>query len=223
MQLASFIDHTVLKPATTLADVAKVCSEAAAYNFAAVCVPPVYVQQSMGFLKSSGVKVATVIGFPFGYTYTSAKLQEIKEAIKDGAQEVDVVHNLTALKNGDLDYLKKEMEAITTFLKPHATTLKVIIESSLLSDDEVIKCCQIYQNYKVDFLKTSTGYAEGGATVHAVQLMRAHLPPAIQIKASGGIRDYAFAQSLVAAGATRLGCSASVAILNGAPANDTTY
>jgi len=214
MQLASFIDHTILKQTTTLADVERVCSEAKQYRFASVCVPPVYVADAMGFLKSSGVKVCTVIGFPFGYHAVPVKLEEAKKAVADGADELDMVLNITALKNGDLDVLKHEVETLSTFSKAHSRILKVIIESGVLSDDEIILCCALCKNYPVNFLKTSTGYAEQGATIHAVQLMRQHLPSTIQIKASGGIKTASFARELLAAGATRLGCSASVAIVN---------
>lgn len=217
MQLAPFIDHTILAQTTTRADVQRVCAEAAQYHFAAVCIPPVYVADAMGFLKSSDVNVCTVIGFPFGYHALSVKLEEAKKAVADGADELDMVMNITALKNGDTDLLKREIETLSTFSKAHAKTLKVIIESGVLSDDEIITCCNICKNFPVNFLKTSTGYAERGASVHAVQLMRQHLPSAIQIKASGGIKTAVFARALIAAGATRLGCSASVAIINETP------
>src|SRR5215217_8458596 len=136
MQLASFIDHTILKQTTTRTEVQRVCNEAKQYQFAAVCIPPVYVPDAMGFLKSSGVKVCTVIGFPLGYHANSVKLEEMKKAVKDGADELDMVLNIAALKNGDLDVLNYELEAASTFSKAHAKTLKVIIESGILSDDE---------------------------------------------------------------------------------------
>ena len=222
MQLAPFIDHTVLAQATTNADVARVCAEARHYGFAAVCVPPVYVRQSMGFLKSSGVKVCTVIGFPFGYHTVAAKLEEAKQAVEDGADELDMVINLTALKNGDLGLLETEIEALATFSKAHARTLKVIIESGILTDAEIIVCCDICRRHPVAFVKTSTGFAAHGATVHAVQLMRRHLPSSMGIKASGGVKTAVFARELIGAGATRLGCSASVAIVNDTD-TDTNY
>lgn len=214
MQLASFIDHTVLKQTTTQADVTRVCAEAIQYGFAAVCIPPVYVTAAMGFLKSSPVKLCTVIGFPFGYHAVPVKLEEAKQAVADGAGELDMVLNIAALKNGNLECLKQEIDVLSTFSNAHVKTLKVIIESGILSDEEIIACCNICKNYPVNFLKTSTGYAERGATVHAVQLMRNHLPSSIRIKASGGIKTAAFARELIHAGATRLGCSASVAIVN---------
>lgn len=214
MQLVPFIDHTILKQTTARADVERVCAEAVQYHFATVCLPPVYVADAMGFLKRSDVKVCTVIGFPFGYHQVSVKLEEAKQAVQDGADELDMVLNLTALKNGDLQILEQEVETLSTFSKAHARTLKVIIESGILTDEEIILCCDLCKKYPVHFLKTSTGYTERGASVHAVQLMRQHLPSTIQIKASGGIKTASFARELIAAGATRLGCSASVAIVN---------
>ncbi|HUQ96952.1 MAG TPA: deoxyribose-phosphate aldolase [Chitinophagaceae bacterium] len=213
MLLAPFIDHTILKQTTTQPEVQRLCAEAAQYGFAAVCIPPVYVATAMGFLKSSTVKVCTVIGFPFGYHAVSVKLEEARKAVADGADELDLVLNLTALKNGDLALLENELETISTFSKAHAKTLKVIIESGILTDAEIKTCCAICKAFPVNFLKTSTGFAERGASVHAVQLMRAQLPSTIAIKASGGIKTAQFAQELLAAGATRLGCSASVAIV----------
>lgn len=213
--LAQFIDHTVLKNTTASADVARVCEEAIAYGFAAVCVPPYFVQDARRLLESGSVKLATVIGFPFGYHHYKTKEEEARLALGEGADELDAVMNLSAFKSNDLAYLETEIEMLSRLTAESGKTLKVIIESGVLSDDEIVKCCDLYKRYPVQFLKTSTGYAEKGASVEAVQLMRQHLPPPIQIKASGGIRDAAFARALVEAGATRLGCSAGVAIVNG--------
>lgn len=217
MSLAQFIDHTVLKPTTTLADIEKICEEAARYGFAAVCVPPYYVKDARSILQNSPVKVATVIGFPFGYSHFSAKLAEARQAISEGADELDMVMNLAAFKSNDMAYLESEIGEMTNLTSGHGVTLKVIVESGILSGEEIIKCCELYKHYKIGYMKTSTGYAEKGATLEAVQIMRMHLPPSIQIKASGGIKTYEFAQQLVDAGATRLGCSASVAIVKGVP------
>ena len=214
MSIAQLIDHTILKPTTTLAEIEKLCAEAAQYGFATVCVPPYFVAAAKRFLDvSNGVGVATVIGFPFGYSAITAKAAEVQEAIDNGADELDMVINLAAVKAQDWDYLKKEIETVSALSSKSGKTLKLIIESGILTDDEIIKCCEIYQQYPVQFLKTSTGYAERGASVEAVQLMRQHLPSNIQIKASGGIKTLSFAQQLVQAGATRLGCSASIAIV----------
>jgi deoxyribose-phosphate aldolase len=159
------------------------------------------------------VKVATVIGFPFGYSTVKAKLAEVEQAIEDRADELDIVINLIALKEGNWALLEEEMTVLTDRAHAAHQLVKVIIESGVLTDEEVIRCCGVYARVGVDFLKTSTGYAEKGATVAAVKLMRQHLPEGIRIKASGGIRDAVFARELIAAGAQRLGCSAGVKIV----------
>lgn len=215
MQISQYIDHTLLKPTTLISDIEKLCADARQYKFAAVCVPPPFVKQAAASLAGTGIKTATVIGFPFGYSAVEAKLAEILLAIVDGADELDIVINLVALKNNDWPYLANELNHLLPVAHNKGKVVKIIIESGVLTDDEIIKCCELYGAAGVDFLKTSTGYAEKGASVHAVQLMRQHLPPQVQIKASGGIRTYEFASELIAAGATRLGCSASVAIVSG--------
>lgn len=215
MDLAPYIDHTILKPTTLVAEVEKLCKEAAEYGFAAVCVPPNFVKKTKEFLLGTKVKVATVIGFPFGYSAVEAKLAEIVLAMVDGVDELDVVANISAIKNQDWVYLANELNHIMPVVKSKNKTIKIIIESGILTNDEIIKCCELYGVAGIDYLKTSTGYAEKGASVEAVKLFRLHLPEAVQIKASGGIRNYDFAAELVAAGATRLGCSASIAIVNG--------
>jgi deoxyribose-phosphate aldolase len=218
MRLNHLIDHTVLKPTTLISDVEKCCKEAKQYGFAAVCIPPPFVKMASSLLKETNVKVGTVIGFPFGYSAIEAKLAESVLAMVDGADELDVVINLIALKNQDWTYLASELNHLMPVIKKEKKTLKIIIESGILTDEEIIKCCQLYGVADIDFLKTSTGYAEKGASLHAVALFKANLPANMGIKASGGIRDYAFAADLVQAGATRLGCSASVAIVTD-PAN----
>ncbi|MEO8171965.1 MAG: deoxyribose-phosphate aldolase [Sediminibacterium sp.] len=223
MKLNHYIDHTVLKPTTLVSDIEKLCSEAKQYQFAAVCVPPNFVKKAKALVDGSSVKVATVIGFPFGYSAVESKIAEILLAMVDGADELDVVINISAIKNNDWLYLANEINHIMPIIRSKNKVIKIIIESGILTDDEIIKCCEIYGLAGIDYLKTSTGYAEKGATVEAVKLFRLHLPANIQIKASGGIRDYAFAKQLVDAGATRLGCSASVAIVEGAPAGEGSY
>ncbi len=213
MTIARYIDHTILKPTTTLAEVEKICDEARQYQFAAVCVPPLFVKKAKEILNSSPVKVATVIGFPFGYSAIEAKVAEIVLAIVDGADELDMVINISAIKNNDWQFLANEINTILPIVKNRNKVLKVIIESGILTDDEIIKCCDIYGAAGVDYIKTSTGYAEKGASVHAVQLIRKHLSDAIKIKASGGIKTYQFAKELVDAGADRLGCSSSLTIV----------
>ncbi len=212
MNIASYIDHTVLKPTTTITDVEKLCAEAMQYDFAAVCVPPLFVKKAKELTAGSSVKVATVIGFPFGYSAIEAKVAEIILAILDGADELDMVINISAIKNKDWQFLASEINTVMPIIKGKGKIIKVIIESGVLTDEEIITCCDIYGAAGVDFMKTSTGYAEKGATVHAVQLMRAHLASTIKIKASGGIKDYDFALQLINAGADRIGCSSSVKI-----------
>ena len=223
MQLARYIDHTILKPTTTIADVEKLCSEATQYGFAAVCVPPPFVKKAKELTGNLEVKTATVIGFPFGYSAVEAKIAEVLLAMVDGADELDIVINLIALKNGDWQYLANEINHLVPLIKQKEKVVKIIIESGVLTDDEIKKCCELYGAAGIDYLKTSTGYAEKSATVEAVKLMRSNLPRDVQIKASGGIRTYGFAKELVEAGATRLGCSASVAIVEGAPAGADGY
>lgn len=213
MQLNRYIDHTILKPTTTLEDIKKLCMEAVEYDFAAVCVPPPFVKLAKTFVGNTNTKVATVIGFPFGYSAIEAKVAESVLAIIDEADELDMVANILAIRNGDWAYLEKEIATIMPIIRNKQRVIKVIIESGILLEEEIIKCCELYARYGVDFVKTSTGYAEKGASVEAVKLMRKHLPANIQIKASGGIRTFAFAEELVNAGATRIGASASVELM----------
>ena len=216
MSLNKYIDHTILKPTCLVADIEKLCAEAKQYDFAAVCVPPNFVKLAKEKLAGSSVQVATVIGFPFGYSATEAKIAEIILAMVDGADELDVVANISAIKNGDWSAIADEINHIMPIIRSKGKVVKIIIESGVLTDDEIIKCCDIYGIAGIDYLKTSTGYAEKGASVEAVKLFRKHLPDQVQIKASGGIRDYATAQLMIDAGATRIGCSAGVAIVSGA-------
>jgi deoxyribose-phosphate aldolase len=215
MSLNKYIDHTVLKPTCLVSDIEKLCAEAKQYDFAAVCVPPHFVKLAKEKLLGSDVKVTTVIGFPFGYSATEAKIAEIILAMVDGADELDVVANISAIKNGDWSAIADEINHIMPIIRSKGKVVKIIIESGVLTDDEIIKCCDIYGIAGIDYLKTSTGYAEKGASVEAVALFRKHLPELVQIKASGGIRDYATAKLMIDAGATRIGCSAGVAIVSG--------
>ncbi|HEX8356104.1 MAG TPA: deoxyribose-phosphate aldolase [Segetibacter sp.] len=223
MNLNSYIDHTILKPTTLVAEIEKLCAEAREYTFAAVCVPPPFVKKCRELLQASPVKVATVIGFPFGYSAVEAKLAEILLSMVDGADELDVVVNLLAIKNNDWLYLSNEINHIMPVVKSKGKKIKIIIESGVLTIDELLKCCELYGAAGIDYLKTSTGYADAGATVEAVRIMRKNLPPHIQIKASGGIRTYEFAKELIGAGATRLGCSAGIAIVNQQPQQPSNY
>ena len=216
MPLNKYIDHTILKPTCLVADIEKLCAEAKQYDFAAVCVPPNFVKLAKELVVGSDVKVATVIGFPFGYSATEAKIAEIILAMVDGADELDVVANISAIKNADWSAIADEINHIMPIIRSKGKTVKIIIESGVLTNDEIIKCCDIYGVAGIDYLKTSTGYADKGASVEAVQLFRKHLPESVHIKASGGIRDYTTAQQMINAGATRIGCSAGVAIVSGA-------
>jgi deoxyribose-phosphate aldolase len=211
--IASYIDHTLLKPATRKSDVDKLCDEAREYGFAAVCVPPYYVHQAYEHLRGTQVKVATVIGFPLGYTKAAPKQVEVIQAIADGADELDMVINLAALFSADEQTLRREIEMVLPEVHAQGKVLKLIIESGILSAEQIRYCCALYAQYPVDFLKTSTGFAEKGASIESVRLMRSLLPPHIQIKASGGIRHYDQVKQYIEAGATRIGCSASVAIM----------
>lgn len=212
MNIAPYIDHTILKPSATIAEIEALCADALSYNFKAVCVPPFYVKAAKQLLHHSDVQVATVIGFPFGYDSTDSKLTAIRQALKDGADELDIVHNIAALKNADWTYLSKEIALCLQPIRLADKIIKVIIESGILTEKEIVQSCALYARHKVDFVKTSTGYAEKGASIEAVKLMRAHLPEAVQIKASGGIRTYEALKEYVAAGATRIGTSSGVQI-----------
>lgn len=213
-EINRYIDHTTLKQATSEKDVKVLCDEARQYNFAAVCVPPYWIRDSKEYLKGTEVKVATVIGFPFGYSCIDAKVAEVHDAVREGADEVDMVANVSAIKRGDFKHIEQEIAMVISAVRGYPQlAIKVIIESGVLSDEEIIRCCEIYGKAGIDYLKTSTGFAEKGASVHAVELFRRHLPASVQIKASGGIRSIDDARSYIAAGATRLGCSAGVQIM----------
>jgi deoxyribose-phosphate aldolase len=220
LPIYKYIDHTVLKPTCLVSDIHKLCEEAKQFEFAAVCVPPNFVKLAKEYTTGTEVKVATVIGFPFGYSATEAKIAEIILAMLDGADELDIVANISAIKNADWAYIADEINHIMPIIRSKGKTVKIIIESGVLTNEEIIACCDIYGAAGIDYLKTSTGYAEKGASVETVKLFRKHLPAAIQIKASGGIRDYETAKQMIDAGATRIGCSAGVSIVTGAKMDD---
>lgn len=215
-QIAQYIDHTLLKSTCTSGEIEQLCLEAARYGFKAVCIPPFYVKAARQVLSGSDVRVATVIGFPMGYSTTESKVQEIKKALEDGAEEIDIVHNIAALKNEDMNYLAKEITACLQPIRLADKCVKVIIESGMLTDAEIIRSCELYARHKVDFVKTSTGFAEKGASIEAVTLMKEHLPESIHIKASGGIRTFESAQRYIQTGATRIGTSSGVQIFKDA-------
>ncbi len=214
--LNPYIDHTILHPTTTLAQVAKLCQEAVEYKFAAVCVPPLYVSKAKEYTLNSSVQVATVIGFPYGYSAIEAKIAEILLAIVDGAHELDMVINLAALKSNDWQYLANEITHVMSIITQKQKVLKVIIETGLLTTPEIIQCCDVYGAAGVQYIKTSTGTAAVGATIEAVQLIRKHTANTVHIKASGGIKTAAFAHELIQAGASRIGTSAGVSLMQSA-------
>ncbi len=214
MNLASYIDHTILKPDCIAEDVKKICSEALQYNFYAVCVAPFFVKNAATFLEDSKIKITAAVGFPMGYSTTAAKVEEIKKAINDGIHEVDAVINIAAVKNGNWNYVKNDIYSIIMSSQLKGKIAKIIIETSLITTDEIKKICEICREISPDFVKTSTGYNGEGATVENVQLLRSLLPEEIKITASGGIRTKDDAIRLIQAGANRIGSSSGVMIMN---------
>jgi deoxyribose-phosphate aldolase len=207
------IDHTLLRPIGTTTDIHKLCSEAIEYGMAAVCIFPSYVPVARERLKGTLVKIATVIAFPFGVTFTEIKEAEMRASASRGADEMDFVINIAALKSGDEKAIEDEMQYLTAKSRTLGVHTKYIIETAYLTDDEKIRACKIANRVKPDFMKTSTGYGPSGATIEDVRLLRAHLLPEIQIKAAGGIRSYTEAVQMLQAGATRLGTSSGIKIL----------
>ena len=219
--LARMIDHTSLKPEVTEKDIDVLCKEALEYNFASVCVNPAMVAKAASMLKDSDVKVCTVIGFPLGATTTEVKAFETEDVIKKGATEVDMVINVGKLKEGNLEYVKKDIEAVVNAAKGKALT-KVIIETCLLTDEEKVTACKLSKEAGADFVKTSTGFSTGGATAADIKLMRETVGPDLGVKASGGVRSLEDAMTMIENGATRIGASASIAICEGTK-SDSTY
>jgi deoxyribose-phosphate aldolase len=207
------IDHTLLRPIGTTTDIRRLCTEAIEYGMAAVCVFPSYVPMAREILKESRVKIATVIAFPFGVTYTEIKEAEMRASAVRGADEMDFVINIAALKSGDDRAIEQEMEYLISKARTIGVRTKFIIETAYLTDDEKVRVCKVANRVKPDFMKTSTGYGPSGATVEDVRMMRSSLLPEIQIKAAGGIRSYAEALQLLQAGASRLGTSSGIKII----------
>ena len=206
------IDHTLLKATATGADIKKLCQEAKEYGFGAVCVQPCYVKLAADELQGTPVKVATVIGFPLGATTSQTKALEAQEAVKNGADELDMVLNVGALKEGRFDYVGQDIEAVIQ--AANGTPVKVILETCYLTDEEIIKACQLAVSAGANFVKTSTGFGTAGAKADQVRLMRQTVGPDIGVKASGGIRSYADAVAMVDAGASRIGASAGIDIVS---------
>jgi deoxyribose-phosphate aldolase len=207
MKMNQRIEHTILKPDTMESDIKKLCEEAIEHGFFGVCVPPYFVKHASIILKDSSIKIVTVAGFPLGYNTTPAKVEEARKAMDEGAHEIDMVMNIAALKNNDLNFVQNDIQSVATLVQLKGCKLKVIIETALLSNDEKVKACEICAKVGVDFVKTSTGFASSGAKLKDIELMRKNLPANIKIKASGGIKTKEQAKDLVKAGADRLGTS----------------
>lgn len=212
MSIAAYIDHTLLKQDAAAPRIDRLCAEAAQYHFASVCVNPWYVPRCVKHLQGTGVKVCTVVGFPLGATTTESKVFETLQAVRSGAEEIDMVMNVCAMKSGNTRAIEQEIQALAAAVEGHAI-LKVILETCLLTEEEKILACQIAKRAGADFVKTSTGFSTGGATVADVALMRRTVGPEMGVKAAGGIRDYATAKAMLDAGATRIGASAGIAIV----------
>jgi deoxyribose-phosphate aldolase len=214
-EIARMIDHTLLKPDATPDEMKKLCEEARTYGFASVCINPCYVSLCYNLLKSSKVKVCTVIGFPLGSTTTEIKRAEAEQALANGAQEIDMVINVGMLKQGEHNYVFNDINQVVLAAKKHGALCKIILETALLTDEEKIKACLLSKEAKADFVKTSTGFSKGGATAGDVALMKYVVGSAIGVKASGGIRTTEDAKLMIASGAERIGASASVKIVKG--------
>lgn len=216
MELNKYIDHTLLKPEATKAQIAKLCQEARQYDFASVCVNTCYVPLAKELLAGSDVKVCCVVGFPLGAMDTVSKAFEAKTAVANGAQEVDMVINIGALKDKDYDYVTKDIAAVVEASKP--AIVKVIIEACLLTDEEKVEACKCSMNAKAEFVKTSTGFSTHGATSEDVALMKKTVGNVCKVKAAGGVRSYDDAMKMIEAGADRLGCSAGIKVMEEAKA-----
>ncbi len=214
MNLAKYIDHTILKPNISRKEVEVVCNEAKEHGFFSVCINPCFVSYVAKELAGTDVKVTSVIGFPLGANTSAIKALETKQSIADGANEIDMVINVSALKDKEYDYVLNDIKAVVNALEGKAI-LKVIIETCLLTDEEKVKACELSKEAGAHFVKTSTGFSTGGATIEDVALMRKTVGPNLGVKASGGVRDAEGAKAVIEAGATRIGASASVAIVSG--------
>ncbi|MEE1130844.1 MAG: deoxyribose-phosphate aldolase [Caryophanon sp.] len=210
---AAMIDHTLLKQDATKEQIEQICAEAKQYVFASVCVNPTWIELAASLLQGTDVKVCTVIGFPLGASTSAVKAFETRDAIEKGATEIDMVINVGELKGGNFDYVQKDIEAVVN--AANGTLVKVIIETCLLTDDEKVKACELAVAAGADFVKTSTGFSTGGATKEDIALMRKTVGPDLGVKASGGVRSLEDMQAMIDNGATRIGASSGVAIMNG--------
>lgn len=213
LKINRLIDHTLLKPEATRDQVKKLCEEAVANDFFSVCLNPFYVNYASKLLYGTNVQVCTVIGFPLGANTTAVKVFETKKAIEEGATEIDMVINIGALKNREFDIVEEDIRCVVE--AAGKKTVKVIFETCLLTDEEKIKACELSAKAGAKFVKTSTGFSTGGATIADVKLMKANIPAHMEVKASGGVRNLAAAKDFIESGATRLGTSSGVAIMNG--------
>jgi len=220
VDLAKYIDHTMLKPDVTSDEIDQLCDEALEYGFASVCINPFWVKRSAELLRGSDVKVCTVIGFPLGADASQIKAMEARRALRDGAKEVDMVINVGALKSGMNDVVRKDIEQVVDAAHEGGAICKVILETALLTDEEKVIASALAKQAKADFVKTSTGFGGGGATVYDVALMRETVGPDMGVKASGGVRTLEDAEDMIAAGATRIGASAGVQIVSGTEGDD---
>lgn len=211
--ITKYIDHTLLKPEATPAEIEKLCKEAKEYRFAAVCVNPPYVKQCADYLCGTGVQIAVVVGFPLGAHTTETKVFETRQAVADGATEIDMVINIGALKAKQYDLVREDIRGVCDAAHQGQAIVKVIIEAALLTDDEKVRACELSKEVGADFVKTSTGFGPGGATAHDVALMARTVGGELGVKAAGGIRNYEQAQAMIQAGATRIGASAGVKIV----------
>jgi deoxyribose-phosphate aldolase len=216
VDLAKYIDHTLLKPDATQEEIDTMCDEAMEYGFASVCINPTWVKRAAEKLRGSDVVVCTVIGFPLGANPAEIKAMEARRALREGAREVDMVINVGALKSGQHEFVRQDIEKVVDAAHEGGAIAKVILETALLTDEEKVIASALSKQAKADFVKTSTGFGGGGATVYDVALMRETVGPDMGVKASGGVRTLEDAEDMIAAGATRIGASAGVQILSGA-------
>jgi deoxyribose-phosphate aldolase len=211
--VAALIDHTLLRPEASRDDILRLCAEAVEFGFASVCINPTWVSTAAAAVRGSSVKVCTVVGFPLGVTLPAVKMFEAEEVVKLGAQEVDMVMNVGALKSGDDELVEQDIRGVVQACRRGGALTKVILECALLTDEEKVRASCLAQRAGADFVKTSTGFGPGGATAHDVELMRLAVGPEMGVKAAGGIRSYEDVKAMVSAGATRIGASASVRIM----------
>ncbi|MCH2043063.1 MAG: deoxyribose-phosphate aldolase [Saprospiraceae bacterium] len=213
MELAKYIEHTLLKPDVISSEIDQLCQDAINYQFRAVCVPPIFVKRAATLLENNPTKVVSIVGFPMGYSAIAAKVEEVKRAIDEGVQEIDTVINLAAVKDGQWSHVYNDIDSVTRATHLKGKVLKVIVEAGLLTPSELSKVCDICVGMGVDYVKTSTGFHGTGATVSMVQNLRGMLPKRTKIKASGGIKTTEFAQELINAGANSIGTSSALKII----------